>query len=94
MAKQTLKDPTCKCIDKNETAMRVHVENNSPHKKTFQFLGGTFENKSLHPVERLYTRYMYEYTHTLKTGEQSKIKKGVITVFFSHCPFCGKKMPQ
>jgi hypothetical protein len=82
----------CNCIKvvaKNiveKMSGREHLPNG------YKVVDSEWVNKAIFPKEKLYAEFRITSTFTKVNGSTSKPKNENINIYFSFCPFCGKKI--
>ncbi len=81
----------CNCVKEVEEKIKdnfiKNCSENDPRIKE-----SSFERISWFPYNRLFSSYVITYSFTKKNGTPSSKNKNVHTnIFYTYCPFCGKK---
>lgn len=86
-----LKD--CDCMDKTKQLIIDRAIADEKNTKDYKIIEADWEYKSWYPKVRLYVNFIIKSTFIKKDGSTSKPKNSHASIFFSYCPFCGKKYP-
>ena len=80
----------CDCLKMVAENIKEHVLA-TKQKKGFKLIDGKWEHQSFYPKTRLYSNYIIESTFEKVNGQTSRVQNSHMAIFYSHCPFCGKK---
>ncbi len=95
MAEKTEKAKECDCIPKLAENIKEKIKKDKSERvKGFNLIKGNWEHYSFYPKTRLYSDFIIESTFEKKDGSTSKPKKDSVSIFYSYCPFCGKRYPE
>lgn len=104
MAKTDVEKPKqemCKCLDEVEQKAFDHMKEKTEKQFTVASVNkeeSHFQRKALMMSDnggwRLYFEYQFVYTPRLRSGDEGREKKKVVSIYPTFCPFCGKKFPE
>ena len=63
-------------------------------RRNFKYDEACWEHSSIYPKVRLYVNFMTRGTFEKKDGTRSRPQNNFTSIFFTYCPFCGKKYPE
>ncbi len=93
MEKKKLRE--CDCLSKvEETIKKRFATEKEKMLNGYKFIDGSWECHSFYPKFRLYSNYTIKSSFEKKDGTESKPKIEHVSIFYSYCPFCGKKYQQ
>jgi len=84
----------CNCI--NDLSLKI-IElriNKKENPKGYKITDAEWENIAFYPKRMLYSNFKVKSIFEKKDGTMSKEKTENISIFYSFCPFCGKKIDQ
>jgi hypothetical protein len=81
----------CDCINESEDKIIQFISERKTNPKGFKIIASSWEHTSNYPIPRLYINYIVKSIFEKKDGTLSKQKTENIIIYFSYCPFCGKK---
>jgi len=84
----------CSCLKDVREKVIAKVLENKDNPNGFKILESDWEHKSWFPKVRLYANYTFKTSFTKKDGNTSQPKNGYVSIFFTYCPFCGKKYEE
>ena len=84
----------CDCMKDSENKIKEHLSNRKTNPEGFEIFESDWEYKSWYPKVRLYANYIVKSTFKKKDGTTSKPKNEHVSIYFTYCPFCGKKYDE
>ena len=81
----------CSCLKDVQEKIIEHILESKNNPNGLKIIASDWEKKSWFPKVRLYANFIFKYSFTLKDGKTSQPKNSSMEIFFSYCPFCGKK---
>ena len=84
----------CDCMKDSENKIKEHLSKRKTNPEGFEITKSYWEYKSWYPKVRLYVNYIVKSTFKKKDGTTSKPKNEHVIIYFTYCPFCGKKYDE
>lgn len=81
----------CDCLKKTSELIINKISEKETNPKGYKILEADWEYKSWYPKVRLYANLIIKSTFKKNDGSISKPKNQHVSIYFSYCPFCGKK---
>lgn len=82
----------CDCLKETAKLIIDKISSKETNPKGYKIIQGDWEHKSWYPKVRLYSNYIIlETVFEKKDGTTSKPRKEHVAIYYSYCPFCGKK---
>ena len=70
-------------------SIKIRAAENDRNPKGYKIVEADWEYKSF--AGGLYSNYIFKSTFEKKDGTESRPKNEHVAIFYSYCPFCGKK---
>jgi len=81
----------CDCMQKTSLAIIDHFKKEKEY-SGHEVVEAEWEHRSLFPKVRMYVCFIIKSTFIKKNGTKSRIQNHHVNIFFTYCPFCGKKI--
>ncbi len=81
----------CNCNKTVAESIQKHFTEKNAKTNGFTIISGEWEHESIFPNVQLYSNFIIKSTFTKKDGSTSKPVNHHASIFYTFCPFCGKK---
>ncbi|MFZ4413624.1 MAG: hypothetical protein ACOYOV_11110 [Bacteroidales bacterium] len=86
-----MENTDCDCLEKTKQKIIEKISNDPNKRKGYKIIEGDYEHKSWYPNVRLYVNFIVKSSFEKVDGSTSKPINEHVSIYFTYCPFCGKK---
>jgi hypothetical protein len=91
---KNMETKNCDCLETTKELINKNISERKNNPKGFKIIESNWESCSWYPKIRLFNNFVIKSTFEKKDGTISKILKNRIAIFFTYCPFCGRKYDE